>query len=307
VRSSIVLLGSPTALGGHFGGMERSPAELRRAGLIDRLASRPGLAQAMILDAGDVPNEPGWAADPDPHAKNHAAITAFLPLLAEAAASAVAATPDSRLLAVGGDCTTHAGVINGLRRATARRVDRPARLAIAWFDAHGDFNTPATTPSGNVWGMPFAMLLGRGDADLVAACDAPCALEEDAALLGGQVLDEQESRMLAASGVAHFGAGMLGGDAGRAALAGWAEAVASRCDALYVAFDLDAIDASEGLSLAMPEAGGISLETAVAAVRILAQAMPVTGIGATAAMQRDDLDLGATVDAVARLAEAALA
>ena len=45
--------------------------------------------------------------------------------------------------------------------------------ALAWFDAHGDFNTPDTTPSGNVWGMPFAMICGRGEPDLLAACDAP--------------------------------------------------------------------------------------------------------------------------------------
>ena len=62
--------------------------------------------------------------------------------------------------------------------------------------------------------MPFAMICGRGDADLVAAADGPTVLEEDAALFGGQVLDETESRMLAASRVAHFGAGMLG-DRGR--------------------------------------------------------------------------------------------
>src|SRR5206468_5876970 len=115
----------------------------------------------------------------------------------------------ARLLLLGGDCTAHAGALAGIRAA------RPAdRFATAWFDAHGDFNTPDTTPSGNVWGMPFAMLCGRGDPDLVAACDGPTALEGDAALLGGQVLDETESRMLASSPVAHFGAGMVATEAG---------------------------------------------------------------------------------------------
>ena len=111
----------------------------------------------------------------------------------------------------------------GLRRARPGR-----RLAIAWFDAHGDFNTPDTTPSGNVWGMPFAMLCGRGDPDLVAAADGPSVDEADAALLGGQVLDEAESRTLAASRIAQFGAGMLGTPAGMAALDGWAAAVGAR-------------------------------------------------------------------------------
>ena len=305
---TIALVGSPTALGGHFGGMERTPAALRGVGLIDRLTTRSALAASTLVDCGDAPNEPGWAADPDPRAKNRARICAYLPRLAEHVSAALAAAPGAALLAIGGDCTTHAGVMAGLRRAhvRGRGATGGPRLAVAWFDAHGDFNTPDTTPSGNVWGMPFAMLLGRGEPDLVAACDGPTAREEDAALLGGQVLDETESRLLAASHVATFGAGMLGGPAGMAALAAWAGTVAGRCEALYVAFDLDAVDAPEGLSLAMPEPGGMSLATAVQAVRVLAAAIPVAGFAATAAMERPELDLGRTADAIALLAEAAL-
>ena len=64
--------------------------------------------------------------------------------------------------------------------------------------------------------------------------------------------------MLAASRVAHFGAGMLAGDAGLAALAGWARAVAGRIDGFYIAFDLDALDASGDWALAMAEPGGLA-------------------------------------------------
>ena len=128
-----------------------------------------------------------------------------------------------------------------------------ARLAIAWFDAHGDFNTPDTTPSGNVWGMPFAMICGRGDADLVAAADGPTVDEEHALLLGGQVLDETESRMLAASRVTHLGAGSLGTDGGQAALRGWAQAVGERVDGIYIAVDMDCLDAAGGWAVTMPE------------------------------------------------------
>ena len=298
---TIALVGSPTALGGHFAGMERTPGVLRAAGLVDRVMARPGLARATLVDHGDAPNDPGWAPDADARAKNRTLISGYLPRLAGHVRVALRPSVRSRLLVIGGDCTSHAGAMAGLKQA-----DPDRRLAIAWFDAHGDFNTPATTPSGNVWGMPFAMLLGRGDWDLVDASDGPTALEEDAALLGGQVLDETESRMLAASGVAHFGAGMLGGEAGLAALAAWAAIVAARCDGLYVAFDLDAIDASEDLALAMPEPDGISLDTAVAAVTLLAASIPVVGFGATAVMAQPGLSLDPTLAAIARLAEAAL-
>lgn len=307
MNASIVLIGSPTALGGHFGGMERTPGLLRKVGLVSELAERPGLAGHSIDDVGDAPNEPGWVADPDPRAKNRARIVDYLPRLAALAATALGEQPDSRLLVIGGDCTSHAGALAGLRSAMRARLGgREPRLGIAWFDAHGDFNTPDTTPSGNVWGMPFAMLCGRGDADLVGACEGPLVREEDAALLGGQVLDETESRMLASSRIAHFGAGMLGGPAGLAALGAWAAAVAARIDGWYIAFDLDAIDETEGLSLTMPEPGGISVETAVAAVAAIASTGPVLGFGATAAMERPGISLGRTVDVIAELAEAAL-
>ncbi|MGZ8501961.1 MAG: arginase family protein, partial [Candidatus Limnocylindrales bacterium] len=147
----IVLVGSPTALGGHFDGMERTPVELRALGLEARLRARPGLAGAELLDAGDADNDPGWAPDPDARARNRARICEYLPRLADHVAAGLrdgrgpgaddaAAAGSARLLVVGGDCTTHAGAMAGIRRA------RPGtRLGIAWFDAHGDFNTPATT------------------------------------------------------------------------------------------------------------------------------------------------------------------
>jgi arginase len=303
----IVVLGSPTALGGHFGGMERGPAELRRHGVLERLAARPGLSGRFIRDAGDVANDPGWAPDPDPRAKNRDLICAFLQRLATSTVEALDPDAGDRLLILGGDCTSHTGAVAGLRR---RLPD--ARIALAWFDAHGDFNTPDTTPSGNVWGMPFALICGRGEPDLVAAAEGPTVREEDAALVGGQVLDETESRVLAASAVAQFGAGMLAGEAGLAALRAWAKTVASRVDGFYVAFDLDALDGDDGWSVAMPEPEGLSLDRAVECVRVLSNAAASTrygmlGFGATAAMPRDDRAFEPTVDAVARLTEAAVA
>lgn len=294
----ISIVGVPTALGGHLSGMELAPAGLRAAGVVDAVRSRPGLAGAKITDHGDVHIEPGFRPDPDPTAKNRALIAEFLPREAAMVASAVGADPQTRLFILGGDCTAHTGATAGLRDA------RPgARHAIAWFDAHGDFNTPDTTPSGNVWGMPFAMLCGRGAADLVDAV-GPSIREEDAALLGAQVLDETESRMLSASPVALFGAGMLAGPAGLAALDGWARAVGERVDGIYIAFDLDALDASGRWAVTMPEPDGLALETAAAAIDTLATRIPVVGFGATAITLANG-DVPATIGAIAVLAEAA--
>jgi hypothetical protein len=112
--------------------------------------------------------------------------------------------------------------------------------------------------------------------------------------------------MLAASPVAFFGSGMLAGAAGLAALETWARVVGERTDGMYIAFDLDAIDASEGVSVAMPEPKGLSLWTATIAIRLLAATNRIVGFGPTATMQRPGLDLGRHADMVAQLTEAAL-
>lgn len=194
--------------------------------------------------------------------------------------------------------TALGGHLAGMERTPGRLRD-----AIAWFDAHGDLNTPDTTPSGNVWGMPFAMLLGRGRADLVAACNGPTVAMEDAALIGGQVLDEPESRWLAASPVAHFGAGMVRTEAGLAALEAWARVVAGRTDGVYVALDMDCLDPSSGVAVQMPEPDGLGLDTLLETVSLLDRTIGIVGLGATG-VNLDGRDPGPTVEAIVALASA---
>jgi arginase len=296
--AAITLVGVPTALGGHLAGMERAPAGLRAAGLAQAIRAKHGLAGLDLRDAGDLVIDPGFQPDDDPRAKNRAAIAEFLPRAAALVADVVSA--GGRPIVLGGDCTAHAGAMAGLRRA---RPDDT--FAIAWFDAHGDFNTPDTTPSGNVWGMPFAIICGRGDPDLVDAADGPTVAEEAALLLGGQVLDEPESRALAASRVTHLGAGTLGTAGGQAALGGWAQAVAGGVAGIYVAVDMDCLDGPGGWAVTMPEPDGLSLGTVTASIRVLAGAMPVVGVGATGITLANG-DVPRTVDAIAAIAEAAL-
>jgi arginase len=303
VTGPILVVGVPSALGGNLPGdpsrargMAEAPGELRRGGFLERLA-----AGGPIRDAGDVPIEPGYREDPDRRAKNRSQIVAALPRVALRVADALReGGPSARLLILGGDCTAHAAAIAGIRRA------RPGtRIALVWFDAHGDFNTPDTTPSGNVWGMPFAMACGRGDADLVGAVDGPSVREEDCALVGGQVLDEAESRMLAASPIAHFGAGMLATEAGLAALGAWARVLASRVDGFYLAVDHDVLDSSIRPAVSMPEPDGLLPEAVLAVVRAIAAAGPVIGHGATC-MSLANGDAERTVAIAARLAGSSL-
>ena len=97
---------------------------------------------------------------------------------------------------------------------------------------------------------------------------------------------------------------MLATPAGRAALDAWASG-RLRVDALYIAFDVDAIDASERVAVAMPEPHGLMLGTALEALRVLAAARPVVGFGATGVSLANG-DPDRTVEAVAALADTAL-
>jgi arginase len=151
---------------------------------------------------------------------------------------------------VGGCCCAHVGAVEGL----AARNDR---LAVVWFDAHGDLNTPETSPSGNLWGMPLRMLLDSGT---VGAADV--------ALVGARNLDPPEEEFIAARGV---GTGPEGIDA---ALDGVGN--------VYVAFDFDVLDPGEDADSFMPEPGGLTLAEAEAMLARIAERRPVAGAGFTA-------------------------
>jgi arginase len=148
-------------------------------------------------------------------------------------------------LVAGGCCCAHVGAVRGL-------APRGGRLAVVWLDAHGDLNTPATSPSGNQWGMPLRMLLDDG-----------IVTTEDVALVGARDLDRPEAEYLASTGI---------DDSLERALAGVERA--------YVALDLDVLDPSE-VEAFMPEPGGPSVSALEAILRQVASTVPVAGMGVT--------------------------
>ena len=101
---------------------------------------------------------------------------------------AIAAELPDRPLVLGGCCSAHVGALEGLSA-------RHDLLALVWLDAHGDLNTPATSPSGNAWGMPLRMIV-----------DAGMVKPENVALIGARNLDPPEETFIAQSGI-HTGSG----------------------------------------------------------------------------------------------------
>jgi arginase len=112
-------------------------------------------------------------------------------------------TSGNRPVSIAGDCLTAIGVLAGLQHAASLR-NASSDPVLIWFDAHGDFNTWETTPSGFLGGMPLAMLVGRGEQTLVNAVGLHPLPENQVILVGGRDLDPEEKQALEGSGVHHL-------------------------------------------------------------------------------------------------------
>ena len=158
---------------------------------------------------------------------------------------AVASDLSARPLVLGGCCCSHVGAVEGL-------AARHGHVSVLWLDAHGDLNTPETSPSGNEWGMPLRTLLDRGTLAAV-----------DVVLWGARNLDPPEEEFIAAAGI--------GDDP---------DALLDRAEAVYVALDCDVLDPGE-LAVFMPEPGGppfAEVEQLLAEVR---ESGKLVGVGFT--------------------------
>jgi arginase len=153
--------------------------------------------------------------------------------------------PD-RPVVLGGCCCSHVGAIEAL--AAGEEC-----LAVVWIDAHGDLNTPATSPSGNAWGMPLRMVIDHGAVE-----------PRHVALVGARNLDPPEVEFIREAGI------QTGEDAVERAL--------EDADAVYVAFDADAVEPGE-LAVFMPEPDGLKLDDVERLFRDVASRARVAGLG----------------------------
>jgi arginase family enzyme len=158
---------------------------------------------------------------------------------------AIASDLPQRPLVLGGCCCSHIGAIEGL-------AARHGRLGVIWFDAHGDLNTPASSPSGNEWGMPLRMAIDGGAVD-----------PQDVAVIGARSLDPPEVEFIEASGIHQA-----------------IEPVLERVSCVYVALDCDVFEPSE-LTAFMPEPGGPTIAEVEKQLMALRDRGVVVGVGLT--------------------------
>jgi arginase len=177
-----------------------------------------------------------------------------------------------RPVSIAGDCCATIGVLAGLQAAGIRPT-------LVWLDAHGDFNTPETTPSGFIGGMPLAMIVGRGDQSLVRAAGMTNQPEADVFLSDARDLDPGEAEAVRDSAVHHV---RRLSDLPR-------ELPASP---LYVHLDVDVLSPRDVPAVSYPAAGGSSLPEACAVLEELAATGRVVAVSMTVWSFEKDADRG---------------
>lgn len=265
-RPIVELVGVPMDLGGNRRGVDMGPSGIRYAGLAAKLAE----LGYRVRDRGNIrvadPDE-GVAThtyqkiDPTPRPKAHnvAEIVRASEELAKVVADIVKA--GSIPVVLGGDHSMGMGTIAGLDRAGTR-------AGVIWIDAHGDINTPETTPSGNVHGMPFAVALG------LAGEPFPAALRgttdgKHAVLLALRDIDAGEKDNIKKAGVT----AITMADIDRMGMATAMEkaiAVAVGAGAIHLSLDMDALDPREAPGVGTPVRGGLTYREAQLAMEMLA-------------------------------------
>ncbi len=236
-------------LGADRRGVDMGPSAVRVANLNERLAS----LGYEVIDAGNISvRNPEMLAITDRKLK-------YLPEIAEAsqelADKVEAILEDGSIpIILGGDHSIAIGSVAGL---SAFYHKRDQRVGVIWFDAHGDMNTPETSPSGNIHGMPFAAILGHGAKELTHISGfAPKVYPEDCVLIGARSVDPEEAVALKASGVRVVTMRELD-ERGMSAVMDEAMWLASRRTAgFHVTMDMDFVDPDFAPGVGTPVPGG---------------------------------------------------
>ncbi len=257
---TVAIVGVPIDLGAGRRGVDMGPSAMRYAGLRARIET----LGYHVRDLGNlsVPMVE-TSATPPPKARLRylEPIATVCAALAESVAAMVALGHVPLIL--GGDHSLAIGSVSGSAR------DRD--LGLIWIDAHADFNTAETTPSGNIHGMSLATLVGRGHALLTGlARRVPAVRPERVALIGVRDLDPLERTALRASGLHVFTMHEIDRQ-GMAAVIEEAVRHASQGVAgFHVSLDLDVVDPREAPGVGTPVFGGISRREAHLAMEVLA-------------------------------------
>ena len=267
----IHLIGVPLDLGGNRRGTDMGPSAFRIAGIGEQLAT----LKRLVIDKGDIATPiPETKGPGDPRKRYVKEITR----VCQKVYQVVLASLDEGAIPVvlGGDHSLSAGSVAAIA-SWLRKEDK--KLGLVWVDAHGDMNTPETSASGNVHGMPLAALLGPEPAELARiGGEVPAVLAENTVLVGIRNLDEIEKKLVKASKVHVFTMKEID-RMGIAQVMERALTLAGRGTAgIHVSFDMDVCDPAIAPGVGTAVKGGLDYREAHVVMEMAAESGKLTSL-----------------------------
>ena len=270
-QSHIAVIGAPMDLGAGRRGVDMGPSALRVAGLYQKLTD----LGYQVEDLGNVVVDQPESLPAGPsHAR-------YLPQIAHTCARLAdmverAAGQERVPLVLGGDHSAAIGTIAGMSR---HRRKSGHKLGLLWIDAHADMNTPDSTPSGNVHGMPLACAIGLGPAELTGiGCHVPMVDPENVAIVGLRSVDDIEKYNVRGAGVHPFTMRDIDERGMRTVIQQAIHAVSSGTSGFHLSFDLDAVDPDEAPGVGTPVHGGITYREAHLAMETICDSGMMTSL-----------------------------
>jgi arginase len=263
MAQKIRIIGVPMDLGASRRGVDMGPSALRVAGLQARI-KQLGL---QVEDIGNISvKQPEEMSYGEKRAK-------YLAEIADACkdlATIVEKTLDENMTPVvlGGDHSIAAGSLSGVAGYFRKKEKK---IGLVWLDAHGDINTPESSPSGNVHGMPLAAAMGYGAAELVELQGFKPKVEpQNISLVGIRDLDSQEKKLAKKSGVHVFTMRDIDERGMREVMSDALKYAMDDTDGISVSLDMDFVDPSDAPGVGTPVRGGVTYREAHLAMEMLA-------------------------------------
>jgi arginase len=259
----VEIIGAPIDMGCNLRGANIAPATVRIAGLQEKLSS----LGIRSIDGGDVPVPLRESLGPEAADEKYLSmIVATCQELYNRVSTALQA--ERFPLIIGGDHSIAAGTI----KAAGEHFHRQGgHLGLVWIDAHADMNTPATSPSGNIHGMPLASVLGLGHERLVnIGGTGPRVRPENVALIGIRNLDEGEKEFVRQTGIRYYTMTDIDQRGMYACISEAMDRLAQRCCAVHLSFDMDGVDPLYAPGVSTPVTGGLTYREAHLALEVVA-------------------------------------
>jgi arginase len=289
--SHITVIGAPLDLGQGRRGVDMGPSAVRVANLNGRVAS----LGYVVEDLGNVPVEQAEASPAGhPQAK-------YLPQIAatcERLANLVRETLErgSFPLVLGGDHSVAIGTVSG---AAAHFRERSGRLGLIWLDAHADMNTPESSPSGNVHGMPLACVVGMGPRELTEIGGfRPKIAARNTVIVGLRDVDAMEKPHVKESGVRAFTMRDIDERGLRAVMEEAIRAASTGTDGFHVSLDMDFVDPQDAPGVGTPVRGGATYREAHLAMEMICDSGKVVSM--------EVVEVNPVIDEVNRTADLAV-